>query len=440
MSFRGDKVHLLKKVSASVTDWVKGKNTIYWDHDLFPGIVFKFPDSLIRSSTKEVSAQTALRSFVNMVVPNKVDLVERIFAFGNLSPAEIKSTPEWNELLKALSNNLRQIMVRLGESAIIYWKGRLLDIATEPGVYDIDRSKQIPGIEIVYIATHELREHRDPKTGRVISTEGLLWGFSYHEAPPIKISNDPEYQKIKIRFGVNGTIILKIVDPAAFFINLVGNRTLETEADLIKMLAVEINQAFARQMASRSYQMIAENYQFLSDLIKSDPVLTENLKKYGIAIQQLYIKGVKPEPAKEEFIQQILEAALDMEEILARKKLEKKLKRDLELERLKQLQKLESETYVTKRTGDAEVEKAKTTAEMSKKAIEHTKDLLASVGSSKGVQVVQPGAVQQSAAEKQKEETKQETTGETKFCIYCGQKLPKEAKFCFACGKQQPEL
>jgi hypothetical protein len=29
---------------------------------------------------------------------------------------------------------------------------------------------------------------------------------------------------------------------------------------------------------------------------------------------------------------------------------------------------------------------------------------------------------------------------ESKFCVYCGNKLPLTAKFCFACGDKQPDL
>ncbi|MCE7748138.1 MAG: hypothetical protein GPJ51_07055 [Candidatus Heimdallarchaeota archaeon] len=456
MSFERTKRTILNRVTSNVADWVKGKNTIYWDHDLFPGIIFKFPDSLVKRSL-DVSAMTAIKSYVNMVVPDKSSLVDSILEFGDMSAAEIKSTKEWNEILSHLSRNLRQIMVRTNEAVIIYWKGQVLDIAEEPGVYDIDRGKQIPGIELVYISTQELREQVDPKTGKTISQEGLLWGCGYQQGPAILIADDPEYANLRVKVGVNGAMTLKVANPEAFFNNLVGSDEIDSSFDLAKVLGLEINQAFARQMTSRNYKMIVSNFQFLGDAISEDSLLKERLEEYGLNIEKMYIKGVTPDPEKAEFISKVIDSSLDIDEIMERKEMEKKIRlaetkeavaihegnlrrtevvtseeqiaKDLELERDIAAKKEEAESYVVERTGDAEVEKAKTAAQAAEKAIDHTKDLLKSVGASRGVQVVQPGVAVSQPTDKPEEEGR--------FCMFCGTKIPMEAEFCFKCGKEQ---
>ncbi len=452
------KVGILRKTVKALREWSKGKNTIYWDHDLFPGIIMRFPDDLL-TRTKYMDptrVKDTLKAYVVQTIchpkaKTKPETVDQIFAYGNLDAIQVKSKPEWQQMLYDLADHTEEVVVRPNEAVILYHKGSILGVAFEPGVYTIDRDNRVPGLEFAYVQTNEIREYRNPK-GEVISQEGILWGLPYMEGPLVKAAEDPEYSKVKIKIGANGNYLLQVEDVEKLFTQLIGSAKIQSSNDLAMMISGEIKEGFMRQMASRTYETVYGNSQFLGEAIKNDPILVNRLRDYGLRVNKVSIKTISIDPSKKEFIDRIVNAG-DLEAKILNKSsstvemssLDAELEKERKLAELRKLRATTSEERFEKEfehtlkkdmvqtegSVSAQVEAAKAEGQIARETLNSTKELL---GAMQGVNVGGAGTPRQSSA------PSAEPEGENKFCMYCGQNLPIEAGFCFKCGKQQPQI
>jgi len=461
------KVGILQKTVKSLREWKKGKNSVYWDHDLFPGVIMKFPDDLLTRSkfVDPARVKDTLKAFVVQTISHpkaktKPETIDWLFAYGDKDEISIKADPKWTQILEDLADHTEEVVIRPNEAVILYFKGSILGIADEPGVYEINKDNRIPGLEFAYVQLNEIREYKD-QSGMVISQDGILWGLPYSQGPLVTASDNPEFGGIKVKVGANGKYLLQVENVEKLFTDLIGSSKVQTSNDLAKFVSGEIKESFARQMASRTYETIYGNSQFLGEAIKNDPILINRLGDYGLKVNKTTIAKLSVDPSRKDFIERLVNAK-DLEESLLKKSstkgeltdLDAELEKERKLAELRKLRattseeryekefehSLEKDKIQTQGSVEAQVEMAKGEGKLARETLNNTKELL---GAMQGVNV--NSTPRQSSASPQSSPPAQASpssgpAGETKFCMYCGQKVPIEAGFCFKCGKQLPNM
>ncbi|XKM13134.1 SPFH domain-containing protein [Orbaceae bacterium ac157xtp] len=178
---------------------------------------------------------------------------------GNFFKRQLKTVVEWkNQPADVLFyqfqsptdeiKNASKLLVNPGQGAVLVYEGKVVNVITEPGNYELKTSNHPFITNLVKMLQSFESEHKMRiyffRTAQLVNQK---WGTS----TPIKYV-DSVY-KFPIELGAYGTYSVQIEQAGLFFNDVVGTKSLYTATDLNRLMTSRIIPSIASLLAGEGY-------------------------------------------------------------------------------------------------------------------------------------------------------------------------------------------
>lgn len=230
---------------------------IFWNHELCPGLLWRIPDPLVKNRT-DVMAKA---------IPTTPEKMEKAYGF----------------------------VVMEYEKAIFLQKGQFID-ECESGYYQLEKDARVPGTEIVWIDTREMK---------------VKWGIS----ETLTLDN--------IMIGAYGTSIIKINNPKNFILNVISAKRQLDPENVENWIKDALRSAIAETFSKMEIVTLHREHDVVLAAVKGG--LQSIFLHWGVELIHLEILGLNiPDEYKD-----VLQESAKLQILETKKKIEAK---QLELE------------------------------------------------------------------------------------------------------------
>lgn len=218
-------------------------------------------------------------------------------ALGKFFKRQLRTVIEWTDQspdvllfrFPAVTDEIKnasKLLISPGQGCILVYEGKILDILTEQGVYELSTANHPFITNLLKMMQSFESEHKMHlyffRSAELVNQK---WGTS----TPIKYI-DSLYQ-FPIELGAYGTYSIHIEHVEPFFTNIVGSKATYTASDLRQLVISRIIPSITSQLASQqySYQNIDAQLANLSLAIKS--LLQTTFSDLGLALSDFRVEA-----------------------------------------------------------------------------------------------------------------------------------------------------